>query len=665
MSRLEFNADRLHPMVRLWFGYSPKRLELVKALPGRKWSPADKCWIVDATGALPPSELAGHLLIDDEPDTLDLDDFWLPLAKAVPDSASGLLYPRLAGKDNAQLLLGGVGAWNEAMGAFVAPLASFADFDSECVQWDCDTRARAIEAAKHAPKDHKIDAHLDHAAGNLAVATGVDDGVDEASEAELVAKVGDLPEWWKIDLYPYQRYGALAGAGGRNLICDQPGLGKTFQGLAAAAICGLKRVVVICPPVTTTHWARSVAASGWPGEVTVWVAGRKTRPLEGDGVLVVPDSLLAARPVLLGQILAWGADGVIYDEAHRAKNPTSKRFGAVHGLVAGLPGVRVWCLSGTPLFASPYELLSLLDITGDTRRVFGSRQKFLDKYCYQNFFKAWVPRKKSLPGLKEILDSRVWVRRHKADVLSELPDKQFFDRLVDVDLAQYRAAHKEVAERVQTWLDNHRDAGLGDVEVWASGNIGLTSPLRRAAGLSKVKVAADYIKEWVDDDSNGPLVVWCWHHEVIDGLVEAIGSDRCGVVDGRTPDHVRDEVVDDFQAGRLGVFIGQISAAGVGLTLTAAADALFVESDWTPGLVEQACDRIHRIGAKTSVVSYTFLVARGTLDERMAKVIERKASTVGKLLGDGVGPAGGGVGAVSPAEIIVEIAKDLLAKKRK
>lgn len=658
MARVELNANWLRPSFDIWFDYSPWRLERVKALPGRKWVPGRRCWNVWETGGLPP-----HLL----PRMLKLpggfgswDDYWLPLVKAVPDSASGLLYPRFAGRDNAELLLNGAGAWNEQMGCFVAPLACFVDFDDECVVWDKNTRALTAEAAANAPKVRKIDERVDLAAGSLATATKA----DMVSESELVARVGDLPDWWAVDLYPYQRYGALAAAAGRSLICDQPGLGKTFQGLAAAAICGVKRLVVVCPPVTTTHWVRSIEASGWPGQVTVWVAGRKIPELDSDGVLVVPDSLLAARPNLLAKIMSWGVQGIIYDEAHRAKNPTSKRFGSVHALTGGIANVRVWCLTGTPLFASPFELLSLLDITGDTGRVFGSRQKFLDKYCYQNFFNAWVARKSMLAELKQILDERVWVRRHKLDVLTDLPDKQFFNRSVDVDLADYRAAHREVAERVQVWLNNHREASLDEVRVWAKQNIGLTSPLRRAAGLSKLTAAASYINEWIADESNGPLVVWCWHHEVIDGLVEAIGDDVCGVIDGRTPGHVRDRVVDDFQSGRLPVFIGQISAAGVGLTLTAACDALFVESDWTPGLVEQACDRIHRIGASADRVSYTFLIAEGTLDERMVKVVERKNNQIGKLLGIEDNFVSDASDQVGPADIVVEIAKELLHKNK-
>lgn len=100
---------------------------------------------------------------------------------------------------------------------------------------------------------------------------------------------------------------------------------------------------------------------------------------------------------------------------------------------------------------------------------------------------------------------------------------------------------------------------------------------------------------------------------------------------GATSKAERDATVGAFQAGKVDVLIAQITAAGVGLTLTRAQDALFVETEWTPALVTQAEDRIHRI-TQTSPVTITTLIAQGTLDPVIHKVLTSKASTLDQLM---------------------------------
>lgn len=471
---------------------------------------------------------------------------------------------------------------------------------------------------------------------------------------------------------------------------------NTRQGLAAAAIRDAKRLLVISPPITLSHWAQNVHETGLPAQIgtpdnpaPVWsiLPGRKEPELTGDGVVVATDSLLTARPALLNKVIAWGPDAIIYDEAHRARSWDTSRSTVMRDLATRLgPDVPKWCLTGTPLFASPAELAPILDITGHLDLVFGGYDKFMNRYCRRNHFNQWVARKKMLPELRQILDDHVWVRRHKADVLKDLPPKQWHTMQLDIDRAGYRKAHDEVTEKIDASLDRfHAKHGeypdTERIEAWARKQIGLMSPLRKAAGLAKVVPALEYISEWIESntDTDGtntrPLIVWAWHHEVMDAIRELLpGKMRdefeptIGIIDGRTTQRQRDALVGKFQAGEITVLICQIMAAGVGITLTAASDALFVETDWVAANIIQAEDRCHRIGQDAGSVTYTTMLANGTLDARIHKVRYAKQDTTDIVLGregDVTRDDDTEVTDDAPWQILAELAQEQIAKRTK
>src|SRR5690625_2261873 len=161
--------------------------------------------------------------------------------------------------------------------------------------------------------------------------------------------------------------------------------------------------------------------------------------------------------------------------------------------------------------------------------------------------------------------------------------------------------------------------------------MGCVSLLRRAAGLAKIPAAADYISDWVEATSHQgaggemvyerPLIVWGTHQVVMDTLdahLAELGIPHA-VINGATPMTRRDRIVADYQSGQIAVILANIVAAGVGITLTRGADALFVETEWLPDLVSQAVDRQHRIGQTRTVLATTMVapeIGRASCRER-------------------------------------------------
>src|SRR5690606_27099317 len=201
---------------------------------------------------------------------------------------------------------------------------------------------------------------------------------------------------------------------------------------------------------------------------------------------------------------------------------------------------------------------------------------------------------------------------------------------------------------VEEFLSAHgRLPEAADIAEYARDSIGLTSQLRKAAGLAKVDAATEYIVDWVASnettlDEQGrtvydrPLVVWTHHRVVSTAMAEAVPDAVGGarVIMGGISKAEQVSIVDDFQAGLVPVLVASITAAGVGITLTRSSDALFVETDWTPALVLQAEDRTHRV-SQTRPVTLTTMVAPGTLDEQVQKVLAAKAKMLEPLLGEG------------------------------
>jgi len=133
--------------------------------------------------------------------------------------------------------------------------------------------------------------------------------------------------------------------------------------------------------------------------------------------------------------------------------------------------------------------------------------------------------------------------------------------------------------------------------------------------------------EWIDnffESSDDKLVVFAHHQFVIEAIYERY-KEIAVKLTGETSMKDRQKAVDEFQNNpETRLFVGNIQAAGVGLTLTAASTAAFVELAWTPSAHTQAEDRIHRIGQRNTATIY-YLVAAGTIEERIAKIIRKKA----------------------------------------
>lgn len=674
----------LAPVLQIRFAYGAalpvggSAQEWCQSLPDRWFEGAIKTWCVAGTGNRPSRVLAqAGVVWKVDPDselvgTVDLDDLWRPVLKLSRSwSDTALVYPRLAGYTRIRQMVGPAASWDQKARRFEVRITDLVDEEGN-VPKGLQGPSHLLPEMAQRIRDRIGPVHP--AALELSVSSGVDHPGDTTlgeRARELIetlkADTGlSLPDDFGLALYPYQEAGAYATAGGVLGLNDEPGLGKTRTALAAAAIYEAGRILVICPPLVLLNWAREASIALTPiftrlyGEhfartgpktnpdpawTTVVRPGRKVPEFPEHGVLMVADSLLAARPELAKEVLAWSPQAVICDEVHRLGNWSTARGSAVRRLTGATDGISL-ALTGTPMQAKPTELANQLAITGSLERDFCSARAFLETYTREDHFGGRAPIKKNLPDLGRLLKQGPIVRRLKSVVLPQLPKKTRALMPVSISTRAFDTAHRELEEKVKDWLleyqDQHgRPAEEDAVREWAKTNVGLISPLRVAAGRAKVPAAVELISAIMEETAQNrsedggyadPIIVWAHHSEVLKDLLEAMPDKwPTAVIDGSVPADQRTLIADRFQAGEIAVLFCSVIAAGFGITLTRGCNSYFVETDWTPANIAQAEDRQARIG-QTRPVLVTTLVAEETLDPHIRAVLASKEENLDAVL---------------------------------
>lgn len=428
-----------------------------------------------------------------------------------------------------------------------------------------------------------------------------------------------------MNLFPFQEVGVKFLAARQSaLLADEQGLGKTIQAICAVVKIGAKRVIVVCPAGLKLNWQREFRT--WAPNLTSQVMSGRTDKVQDVNIVIVNYDLLVGEGIL-GQLLKLKFAVGIWDEAHYLKTRSARRTKAVFlkGALASRC-VYKWFLTGTPVLNRPVELYPMLKAAApEVIYPFLSYEQFARRYC-GGFFDGFQFVAKGSTNIEELnqkLTKDFMLRRLKKDVLKELPDKMY--QIIDVEAKDAETRKLIAAEFNWSKQDvaYQKDLATGGAEL---------ALLRHELARKKVGAAVEHIKGLLEE--NEKVVVFGYHKDVIAGLRDGLKEFNPVIITGDTHSIARDEAVYDFQKDtKTRVFIGQITAAGTGITLTAASTVVFVETSWVPGEIAQAEDRCHRIGQKDSVL-VQFLVFAGTLEEHQLRTVVDKKLTIEKIVDD-------------------------------
>jgi SWI/SNF-related matrix-associated actin-dependent regulator 1 of chromatin subfamily A len=413
------------------------------------------------------------------------------------------------------------------------------------------------------------------------------------------------------DLFRHQATGvAFLLSRRRAILADDMGLGKTRTAIVAAREQSPNgRVLVICPASMKHGWRREIAviepdapveilgpgAPGGPARWTVVNYDRLTRHAEW---------LMELRP-----------DVVIVDEAHFIKN-RSARSNRTLSLVAVNPDAAAYLLTGTPMTNRPRDLFNLLKaVDHPSAKSFFS---FAQRYCaaHDNGYGLQTDGASNVEELAQVV-SGVMLRRTKDEVL-DLPEKVRTWLPIEVKSDRIR----ELELRALAFLSANPSRGGS---TWVT-FLGLLNKARHQLATAKAPETARFVSDLVE--AGQKVVVFTSYQAAVDRMLKEFGDRAVALTGSHTSDE-RDEAVQRFQDDeQIRVFVGNLQAAGTGITLTAGTHVVFNDLDWVPANHWQAEDRIHRIG-QTQPTFATYLSAPGTLDEFVAQLLEAKAALVG------------------------------------
>ncbi len=452
------------------------------------------------------------------------------------------------------------------------------------------------------------------------------------ADLELIHSMGDIDiegvesvqvPGFKKELYAFQEKGVgfLEAKDGRGLLGDEMGLGKTIQALAYLQLHPDKApIIIVCPSSLKLNWAREIKDCLSDDRQVEILSGTKPHDIFCLDILIINYDILQYWMTCLKDL---NPKVIITDEAHYYKSNTAKRTKAVKRLAKGVP--HFIALTGTPIINRPIEIYNAVNIIEPT--VFPSYWEFAKKYCgaKHNGFGWDFSGATNTGELHEKLAKSIMIRRKKSEVLKDLPDKvkSFIPFELD-NWKEYVSAEVNFKQYITNVKGEKAAEKASNAEILVQIEV-----LKQIAIKGKMKAVIEWIENFIDIE--GKLVVFAIHKEVINTLMAKFG-DIAVKIDGSVNNIQRDKNVRRFQEDdKIRLFVGNIQAAGIGLTLTASSNVAFIELPWAPGLLVQAEDRVHRIGQVESVNIY-FLLAQKTIDEKIAMMLDNKTKVLDAVL---------------------------------
>jgi SWI/SNF-related matrix-associated actin-dependent regulator 1 of chromatin subfamily A len=428
-----------------------------------------------------------------------------------------------------------------------------------------------------------------------------------------------------VEPRPFQRKGIrmISKFNGRALLGDEMGLGKTVQSLlwyyehrdiATPAI-------VVCPANLKWNWEEEIKRHiGIKAEVCEKRKPNRERRQELKIGRLKHKILIINYDILEGWIptlLRLKPKLLIVDEIHNCRNRKAKRTEMLKILSENIRYM-IAC-SGTPFWNTPAELWPVLNMLNPDK--WDSYPNFAWEYAYPKMARGrWTyTGGRNLKELNKELKQHVLIRRRKADVLDELPAKT--RRVIPVDITDRR--EYEFAERdFLGWLRTQSKAKA--LRASKSMQMARLGYLKRLAARLKMPSIISRIEDFLEE-SDQKLLVFGIHKKILGPLKEHF-SDQCVLVNGDTPKPARKEAVKLFMTkSKYRLFFGNIDTAGVGLNLTCTNYGHLIELPWTPAQCDQVESRNHRIGQDQKVL-WDYPVARGTVEEDLCELIQRKQS---------------------------------------
>jgi SWI/SNF-related matrix-associated actin-dependent regulator 1 of chromatin subfamily A len=415
----------------------------------------------------------------------------------------------------------------------------------------------------------------------------------------------------------------LAGSK-RFILADDMGLGKTTATIIAALETGAKKILIICPASLKINWQREIENYT---DRSVFISEGKKFSLEHDFVIVNYDILKNFHDTkdksksLLNQ---GNFDLVILDEAHMVSNAQAQRTKLINHYAKNIK--IVWLLTGTPMTSRPMNYYNLLYLIESP--VAQNWMAYAIRYCQGYQFTAGKRKVWNVTGasnLEELRDrtSKQILRRLKEDVL-DLPDKI----ITPVYLRLQSKEYEELMGEYYDWYDKNPDESSSLTVQFSK-----LMKVRKVIANEKVKQTIEFAENIMDQGKK--VIIFTNFTDTLQSIYQHFGK-QAVYLDGSCSNSVRQQAVDAFQNDdKVKVFVGNLKAAGVGLTLTAAEVVIMNDLSFVPAEHAQAEDRAYRYGQKSNVLVY-YPLFDNTIEGAIYDILNKKKDIIRTVMGDEV-----------------------------
>ncbi|WP_114744834.1 DEAD/DEAH box helicase [Falsibacillus pallidus] len=424
--------------------------------------------------------------------------------------------------------------------------------------------------------------------------------------------------------YHWMKTLAFYGFGG--ILADDMGLGKTIQTIAyllsEVEIIRGKQLpaLIVCPSSVTYNWLSELTRFAPDLEAIVLDGSKKDRVnLQKD--LKGIDIIITSYPLLRSDVKWYEQQtfhSVFFDEAQAFKNPGTQTARTVKKIQAN----HRFALTGTPIENAAEELWSIFYVVFP--ELLGDLKEFSN-----------LPRKSIAKRIRPFV-----LRRLKEDVLAELPEKVEMEDSIEL-LEDQKKLYAAYLAKLRHDALKHLDKNTlrkNKIKILA----GLTRlrqicchPALFVDGYNGRSGKFDHLMKVVEESRHAGRRVLVFSQ--FTKMLNLIGSELTErgldyfYLDGQTPPGERVERCSRFNQGERDFFLISMKAGGTGLNLTGADTVILYDTWWNPAVEEQAADRAHRMGQKNTV-QVIKLVARGTIEEKMNELQEKKKNIIEEII---------------------------------
>ncbi len=399
---------------------------------------------------------------------------------------------------------------------------------------------------------------------------------------------------------------------------------NTTSTIIAALETGAKKMLVICPATLKINWKREIENYS---DKPIFIAEGKNYSEEHDIVIVNYDILKNFHDIKDREnslILKSNFDLVIIDESHYIKNAQAQRTKLINDIVKDIE--RLWLLTGTPMTSRPIDYYNLLNLVDNPSAK--NWMAYVIRYCAGYQFKVGNRKVWNVMGssnLEELRDrtSTTILRRLKENVL-DLPDKI----ITPVYLRLKSKDYEDVMGEYYDWYDKNPEESKSLTVQFTK-----LTKVRQIIANEKVTQTIELAENIIEQGKK--VIIFCNFTESLNRICEHFGKSAVKL-DGSMTKASRQHSVDEFQTNeKIKVFVGNIKAAAVGITLTSAEVVIFNDLSFLPSDHAQAEDRAYRYGQKNNVLVY-YPIYDNTIEGIIYDIINEKKKVIATVMGDNV-----------------------------